>query len=240
MAKVGKDDKGLYVIAGGWVFRPKCDTKFKVGDNIPARHIGGSSFGTVGKGADRERWQIIDSELSPEMEKCIAARNNTQPTPNSDMRKELAQMQIDGYEEGIKILRKLDLNTYFPHAPTGLIEDVIKEAESDVSAMKVNINKISECVIMENLYMANTPSTSALPCPFCGKQVDLSDLDTLYPSGIVYKDCQDIGRHYGTRKEIPQYDGQCYVLRCDTGVGCGASMSGDSVEEVLEQWNRRV
>ena len=81
----------------------------------------------------------------------------------------------------------------------------------------------------------------AKPCPFCGKEVDLNDIDTLYPTGTVYKNCADVGRHYGSRNHFDYlYDGECYVLNCHTGVGCGASMSGDSVEEVLEQWNRRV
>jgi hypothetical protein len=78
------------------------------------------------------------------------------------------------------------------------------------------------------------------PCPFCGKEVDLDDPDTLYPSGILYRNLEGGGRSYGTRKEFGEiYDGKCYVLHCYTGVGCGVSMSGDSMEEVIEQWERR-
>lgn len=39
------------------------------GDNVPARHNGGSSIGTVGKGPDREYWRIFNEEMSPQMTK---------------------------------------------------------------------------------------------------------------------------------------------------------------------------
>lgn len=143
MAKIREDGRGIYVIAGGYIFRPRNGvTKFKVGDNIPARHIGGSSFGTVGKGVDRESWENLYDELSPEAIKAKASMPKCSPLTYED-RKKLAEMQIDAHENCIKMLRKLDMNSFFDQvAPIGLIEDVIKEAESDVSAMKKNINGI--------------------------------------------------------------------------------------------------
>lgn len=82
--------------------------------------------------------------------------------------------------------------------------------------------------------------TTMLPCPFCGKEVDLDCPDTLYPSGIVWVNDEECYRFYGTRKQYPVPDGHCYTLHCNNGVGCGAQMHGDSAEEVIEQWNRRI
>lgn len=73
------------------------------------------------------------------------------------------------------------------------------------------------------------------PCPFCNKVPDLTDPDTLYPGG-VWKDTVDSGRIYGNKKSIPDYHGRCYTMHCS----CGASMTGDSKEEVIQQWETRA
>lgn len=80
-----------------------------------------------------------------------------------------------------------------------------------------------------------------LPCPFCGKRVTLEDDDTLYPSGILWRDDPEIGlRTYHRRKEQREGDGMCYTLHCPVpSGGCGAEISGDSKEEAIAAWNRR-
>lgn len=84
-----------------------------------------------------------------------------------------------------------------------------------------------------------------LPCPFCGKKVDLEDPDTLYPSGIFWRDgaVPDMPqlRTYHGRRDRQEGDGTCYGMHCPTPAGgCGAEIMGDSREEVVEAWNRRV
>lgn len=80
-----------------------------------------------------------------------------------------------------------------------------------------------------------------LPCPFCGKPVDLEDQDTLYPSGISWRDHEDPGmRSYHARRDHKEGDGKCWRMHCPTpSGGCGAEISGDSKEEALAAWNRR-
>lgn len=75
-----------------------------------------------------------------------------------------------------------------------------------------------------------------LPCPFCGKSVDLSDPDTLYPSGIVWRKT-DYGKEYGTRMRLYPQDGECYELHC---VSCGVVMSGDCKNEAIDKWQKRT
>ena len=87
--------------------------------------------------------------------------------------------------------------------------------------------------------------TKMLPCPFCGKKADLDDPDTLYPSGIFWRDGAVPGmpelRTYHRRQDRQEGDGVCYAMHCPTPAGgCGAEIMGDSKEEVIEAWNRRV
>lgn len=78
------------------------------------------------------------------------------------------------------------------------------------------------------------------PCPFCGMEVDLSDPDTLYPSGTGWKDRPDGLRSYHSFREVPR-EQWCWDMHCPTTAGgCGAVMSGDSREECIEKWNTRV
>lgn len=82
--------------------------------------------------------------------------------------------------------------------------------------------------------------TTVPPCPFCGREVDLNDPDTLYPTGIVWSETDD-GRWYQYRGESGIYSGACYVLTCDESAGgCSAEIYGDSREEVIAKWSRRA
>lgn len=91
----------------------------------------------------------------------------------------------------------------------------------------------------------NYTYTTAQPCPFCGMKNNL-DIDTLYPSGIGWKE-DDFGdgtlfRHYVSvhEEELPR-ERWCYKVICNENYGgCGAQVHGDSSEEAIEKWNRRV
>jgi hypothetical protein len=77
------------------------------------------------------------------------------------------------------------------------------------------------------------------PCPFCGYKVSLSNPDTLYPNAIGWK--VDRGfRHYVSFRDVPK-EQWCYSMHCPTTAGgCGAEISGDSIEETLAAWNKRA
>lgn len=82
------------------------------------------------------------------------------------------------------------------------------------------------------------------PCPFCGKEIDINDPDTLYPSGVSWVSIEEESGiegliAYVSSKEYPEAN-RCYQLICQVHQGgCGAEMHGDSVEEVLTKWNKR-
>jgi hypothetical protein len=78
-----------------------------------------------------------------------------------------------------------------------------------------------------------------LPCPFCGKVPDMEDFDTLYPSGIGWKDHEDGTRSYHFAMDVPK-EQWCWLLHCFANGGCGAEMRGDSRDEVVTKWNTRV
>lgn len=85
-----------------------------------------------------------------------------------------------------------------------------------------------------------TQPTSMKPCPFCGYEVDLEDGDTLYPSGFGWVAHAGHGRHYVRYTEAPESQ-WCWSMNCPTPAGgCGAEITGDSKEETIEKWNRRV
>jgi hypothetical protein len=80
--KVKSDEKGLFVITGGWVGRPRqfsvCSeqTSFKVGDEVKSHHFRGSTIIGVGdkncnfrKRKGYELWWI--DCLSPEVKKVM-------------------------------------------------------------------------------------------------------------------------------------------------------------------------
>jgi len=78
------------------------------------------------------------------------------------------------------------------------------------------------------------------PCPFCGHEVDLEDGDTLYPNTAGWEDHPDHGRHYCFYQQVPK-EQWCYSMHCPTTAGgCGAEISGDSRQEAIDKWNRRV
>lgn len=79
------------------------------------------------------------------------------------------------------------------------------------------------------------------PCPFCGMKIDPDDPDLVYPSGTGWKEEPEIGfRSYHRACDVPE-EQWCYKVVCQTHYGgCGCTMSGDSKEEAIENWNRRV
>lgn len=77
------------------------------------------------------------------------------------------------------------------------------------------------------------------PCPFCGKEVDLEDGDTLYPSAIGWKIQKNGFKTYHHYREVPK-EQQCWSMNCPTTAGgCGVVMNGDTREECIEKWNMR-
>jgi hypothetical protein len=80
-----------------------------------------------------------------------------------------------------------------------------------------------------------------LPCPFCGKAVDLEDGDTLYPT-LFWRDIGDGLRSYhGIYERKPDEPKNfCFTMHCpETAGGCGAEITGDSMEGAVLKWNRR-
>lgn len=75
-------------------------------------------------------------------------------------------------------------------------------------------------------------------CPFCGKEVDLEDPDTLYTNGIGWVQNGN-RRSYHNFREVPE--GQwCWSIHChEHAGGCGAQINGDSRQECIDKWNRR-
>lgn len=84
------------------------------------------------------------------------------------------------------------------------------------------------------------------PCPFCGSELDVNDPDVLHrePFGWVDK----IIGGFMTRQYLHRNDplgsephGQCWSLNCPTIYGgCGVGISGDSREETIQKWERRI
>ena len=81
----------------------------------------------------------------------------------------------------------------------------------------------------------------ALPCPFCGMEVDLEDHDTLYPSGTGWLFDEELQmRTYHRPTQVPN-EQWCWGMHCSTCAGgCGAEIHGDSKAEALAKWNRRA
>lgn len=79
----------------------------------------------------------------------------------------------------------------------------------------------------------------ALPCPFCGSEIDLTDSDTMHITG-AWKTMHGQYRAY-LRPNDPTAEGFVYGIHCNVIYGgCGASIDADGKEEVVERWNRRV
>lgn len=78
MAKIHGDKYGVYIKAGGYIFRPifpsgfshafPNGTVFQAGETVKANHLGGSSLGSVRKDGVKEKWfshgSYLDSESS--------------------------------------------------------------------------------------------------------------------------------------------------------------------------------
>lgn len=79
------------------------------------------------------------------------------------------------------------------------------------------------------------------PCPFCGKHINLDDEDSIYPSGIGWLFDDELqSRTYHNFRAVPK-EQWCYVMHCpELYGGCGAEISGDSMEEALAKWNTRT
>lgn len=79
------------------------------------------------------------------------------------------------------------------------------------------------------------------PCPFCGMKVDLDEPDTLYPNGNGWIHNEVIEKKvYVSFREVPK-EQWCYTMHCpETTGGCGVEISGDSKEEAIAAWNKRV
>ena len=76
-------------------------------------------------------------------------------------------------------------------------------------------------------------------CPFCGHIPDMSDGDTLYPTGTGWKDEGEY-RSYHNFREVPK-EQWCYGMNCPVVAGgCGAEIVGDSRQEAIDKWNTRV
>lgn len=80
------------------------------------------------------------------------------------------------------------------------------------------------------------------PCPFCGFQVDRYGLiDVLYPTGVYWRQHDEMDREYVGFKERRMDDKPCYQLLCNVTMGgCGAEMHGDTIEDVVDKWNTRI
>ena len=95
----------------------------------------------------------------------------------------------------------------------------------------------------KNQQTKNCSHTSLIdikPCPFCGHPVDPDDPDSVYPNGTGWYVFLDEHRAYCSKLDVPP-DQWCYSVNCVTmSGGCGAEMSGDSKQEAIDKWNRRV
>ena len=85
-----------------------------------------------------------------------------------------------------------------------------------------------------------TNLTEMKPCAHCGKPVDLTDNDTLYPNGAGYEIIEDGLLAYKPFREVPETQ-WCYSMHCPvTSGGCGLSMPGNSRQEAIDKWNKRA
>ena len=79
----------------------------------------------------------------------------------------------------------------------------------------------------------------ALPCPFCGMELDLEDSDTMHITG-AWKTVHGKYRAY-LRPNDPTAEGYVYGIHCNVIYGgCGASIDADGVDEVVTAWNKRT
>lgn len=76
-------------------------------------------------------------------------------------------------------------------------------------------------------------------CPFCGFRFPSDLIDNVYPTGR-WRDDDEI-RHYLFPDDPREHHGRTWVVVCQQHMGgCDASIHGDSREEAIAKWNRRV
>ena len=76
-------------------------------------------------------------------------------------------------------------------------------------------------------------------CPFCGHIVDMDNPDTLYPNGTGWEIRPNGMTSYHSFRDVPK-EQWCYSIHCPTTAGgCGVEISGNSVQECIDKWNRR-
>ncbi len=76
-------------------------------------------------------------------------------------------------------------------------------------------------------------------CPLCKMNPPANLSDTLYPSGIYWRETDGL-RHYVGHNERSETDQACWTVTCgQNSGGCGASVGGDSAQEAVDLWNRR-
>lgn len=96
------------------------------------------------------------------------------------------------------------------------------------------------------------------PCPFCGNQPGHYNLhDSLHPTGMQWykspsldihcfgEDLDIKHSHHSPTQLVLEKDiterGMYWTFNClESEFGCGASLIGYSMEEVMQKWNRRV
>lgn len=91
-----------------------------------------------------------------------------------------------------------------------------------------------------NMTESATPiSNTFLPCPFCGKTLNVEDGDTLYPTGMWWR-IEDGMRHYVRHKDRKEGDKSEWGVHCaEVSGGCGAEITADSKQEAMDNWNKR-
>lgn len=91
--------------------------------------------------------------------------------------------------------------------------------------------------------MTTNLTSSNLPCPFCGHEVDLEDDDTLYPSGLYWREIdgsEGLVDFISFKDRLPT-DNPMYSMNCpEVAGGCGAEIIGMSKEDALRKWNTRT